>query len=136
MPRTTAKYVAPPGKKWCPQCERYRVKVDHFAPREKRADGYDGYCMDCRRAYDKKRGKRSRKPEYRKIRDRLLDGYGGKCVECGEADYTTLMLECLASRRPELRGIPLYTYLIMRNFPRGWKLYCRNCLAKKKAGRL
>ena len=138
MPRTTARFIAPEGKKWCPRCERYRDK-DKFDPRPDRADELDGYCHDCRRAYDREWSKdRDRKQEYRNLRNRVLDGYGGVCVNCNEKDYSTLVLEYVGtpSKRVELKGVQLYSFLVSSNFPPGWRVLCRNCFAKKKAGKI
>lgn len=138
MPRTTAYRIAPEGMKWCPRCERFRDK-EKFDQRPDRADGLDGYCHECRREYDREwsRG-RDRKPEYRSLRNRVLDGYGGVCVDCGEEDYMTLVLVYIGKppKRIELKGIQLYRFLIAQNFPRGWHVLCRNCYAKKRAGRI
>lgn len=65
MPKTSAPFEAPEGKKWCPKCRSFK-KESQFP------ENY-GYCLACKRAYQRKwdKERRVRKPRSVEPRARL-----------------------------------------------------------------
>jgi hypothetical protein len=43
------KSACPPGKKWCPKCEKFLPLDDFFNRPGKKSGGKDGYCKSCRK---------------------------------------------------------------------------------------
>lgn len=62
----------------------------------------------------------------------VLDYYGGKCECCGESEpkfLTVDHIEPIASykKRVELGHTRMYSWLVLNNFPPGYRLLCSNC---------
>ena len=60
--------------------------------------------------------------------------YGNCCNICGEEDYIVLTIDHInqdgASHRKKIglnAGTTFYRWLIKNNFPKGYRLLCRNC---------
>jgi hypothetical protein len=79
-----------------------------------------------------------------RIRREVLEHYGGsppKCFLCEILDYEVLDIDHIFGngsyqrRKENLRGSKFYYWLKRRNFPKGYRVLCRNCNWKENLKR-
>lgn len=78
-----------------------------------------------------KRNKHQREVNAEKRR-LVLEGYGNQCECCGETQYEFLCIDHIHGNGKEHRkeiggGSRIYHWLIINNFPEGFRVLCHNC---------
>ena len=109
----------------CRDCGSPLVVGSNWSEYRKQQSSYQ--CQSCRNAYDRIEGKRRRESN----RAIVVSAYGGKCECCGETHPEFLSIDHVnkdgSAHRKSVPTSRIYRWLIVNNFPQGFRLLCYNC---------
>lgn len=118
---------------YCKICDNIRRKLYHKEHYKK-----DKHYMDVQEKWRKNNKTKinnwSRK-RFRKIKLLVLEHYGNKCKCCGESHSEFLTIDHIrsngAAHRRKIGKRPIYPWLYINNYPRGFRILCFNCNCAK-----
>lgn len=132
------------SQKYCAGCDQGKHPSE-FGINNKRADGLQTYCKECRRVYSKKwyeanaelqkaRAKASTRKRKEYVRAKLLEYLSDHCVDCGEADPVVLQFDHLRDKEFHIADMISHcTWARIEAEIRKCEVRCAHCHIRKTA---